>query len=176
MNRKYRTPLYLLTALVLVFSLATLVASCGGSTTTTSAPTGSTNTTAVVATTTAPAATGPIVIGYSGPLTGNGASAGQDYLNGIQLYVDKLNAAGGINGQQVQIMAEDDQMDPKNSTTVAQKLVDAKVVAVLGPAHQRNGHPDAEDLRRRRHPAVDTGKQSGRDRPRRQERLPRRPG
>ena len=133
MNRKYRTPLYLLFTLALVFSLATLVASCGGSTTTTSAPTGSTDTTAVVATTTAPAATGPIVIGYSGPLTGNGASAGQDYLNGIQLYVDTLNAAGGINGQQVQIMAEDDQMDPKNSTTVAQKLVDAKVVAVLGP-------------------------------------------
>ena len=73
------------------------------------------------------------MIGYSGPLTGNGASAGQDYLNGIQLYVDKLNAAGGINGQQVEIMSEDDQMDPKNSTTVAQKLVDAKVVAVLGP-------------------------------------------
>ncbi|MCL4369105.1 MAG: branched-chain amino acid ABC transporter substrate-binding protein [Actinobacteria bacterium] len=137
MNRKYQTPLYLLTALALVFALAILVASCGGSTTTTTAaPTGSTATTETTtagATTTAPSATGPIVIGYSGPLTGNGASAGQDYLNGIKLYVDKLNAAGGINGQKVEIMAEDDVMDPKNSTTVAQKLVDAKVVAVLGP-------------------------------------------
>ena len=138
MIKKLRTPLYLVTALALVLALAAFVASCGSSTTTTTAAstgsTGATGTTAAGATaTTAAAATGPIVIGYSGPLTGNGASAGQDYLNGIQLYVDKLNAAGGINGQQVQIMSEDDQMDPKNSTTVAQKLVDAKVVAVLGP-------------------------------------------
>ena len=137
MIKKLRTPTYLVTALALVVALAAFVGSCGSSTTTTTAPatgsTGATETTAAGAATTTPAATKPIVIGYSGPLTGNGASAGQDYLNGIQLYVDKINAAGGINGQQVQIMSEDDQMDPKNSTTVAQKLVDAKVVAVLGP-------------------------------------------
>jgi len=137
MIRKYRTPLYLVTALALVVVLVILVTSCGGSSTTTTAgatdSTAGADTTVAAVSTTAPAPTGPIVIGFSGPLTGNGASAGQDYINGVQLYVDKINAAGGINGQQVEIMAEDDVMDPKNSTTVAQKLVDAKVVAVLGP-------------------------------------------
>jgi branched-chain amino acid transport system substrate-binding protein len=138
MRNLNRKPLYLLVALALVLVLTAVVSSCG-STTTTAAPASSTTkapastTTAAPASTTTAAPAGTIKIGYSGPLTGNGASAGQDYLNGIKLYVEKINAAGGINGQKVEILAEDDVMDPKNSTTVAQKLVDAKVVAVLGP-------------------------------------------
>ena len=136
MNRK---AFLLVMALALVLVVAAIASSCGSTTTTTAASASST-TAAPASTTTAPPASattaapaGTIKIGYSGPLTGNGASAGQDYLNGIKLYAEKINAAGGINGQKVEIMAEDDVMDPKNSTTVAQKLVDAKVVAVLGP-------------------------------------------
>lgn len=136
MNRK---PLYLLVALALVLVVAAAAASCGSTTTTTAAPAttattagpATTATTAGPTTTAAPA--GAIKLGFSGPLTGNGASVGQDYLNGVKLYIDEVNAAGGVNGQKIEIMAEDDVMDPKNSTTVAQKLVDAKVIAVLGP-------------------------------------------
>ncbi len=117
--------------LVLTAALAFALAACGGSTTTTSGAPGTT-TAGGVATTSASSGE-PITIGFSGPLTGNGASVGQDYLNGVNLYLDKINAAGGIDGRQVTVMAEDDVMDPKNSTTVAQKLVDAKVAGVIGP-------------------------------------------
>ncbi len=108
---------------------------CGGTTTTTGAATsttaGPTTTGAQSTTTAAPA--GSIKVGFSGPLTGNAASVGQDYLNGVKLYFDKVNAAGGVNGQKIEILAEDDQADPKNSTIVAQKLIDAGVIAVIGP-------------------------------------------
>jgi len=117
-------------ALFLILSIA-LAACGGGDTTTTAAP--ASGTTAGEATTTSAAPAGPIKIGFSGPLTGNGAAVGQDYLNGVMLYLDKINAEGGVNGQTIEVVKEDDLMDPKNSTVVAQKLVDAGVIAVLGP-------------------------------------------
>jgi branched-chain amino acid transport system substrate-binding protein len=144
MRRLNRKSLYLGAALVVVLLLALALAGCGSSTTTaaptstsggatTTAAPDSTSTAPPASSTTAPPASGTIKIGFSGPLTGDGAVVGQDYLTGAKMYLEKINAAGGIKGQQVEIQAEDDVMDPKISTTVAQKLVDAKVVAVLGP-------------------------------------------
>lgn len=122
---------------IVVALLGLVLAGCGESTTTTAAPTQTTatptETTAAPTETTAAPSGEAIKVGFSGPLTGNAASVGQDYLNGVNLYFDKVNAAGGINGQKIEVIAEDDQADPKNSTTVAQKLVDAGVVAVIGP-------------------------------------------
>ncbi len=115
---------------IVVALLGLVLAGCGESTTTTAAPTA---TTAAPTETTAAPSGEAIKVGFSGPLTGNAASVGQDYLNGVNLYFDKVNAEGGINGQKIEVLAEDDQADPKNSTIVAQKLVDAGVVAVLGP-------------------------------------------
>lgn len=125
--------LVLLSLLSLLVALSLIVAACGGDEETTTTAGGSDTTAAPADTTTTAAPSGPIVIGFSGPLTGDGAAVGQDYLNGANLYLEKVNADGGVNGQQVEIQAEDDLMDPKNSTTVAQKLVDAGVVGILGP-------------------------------------------
>lgn len=111
----------------LVGLLALGLVGCGGTTTTV----GPATTGGGATTTAAPA--GSIKVGFSGPLTGNAAAVGQDYLNGVKLYFDKVNAAGGVNGQKLEILAEDDQTDPKNATIVAQKLIDAGVVAVIGP-------------------------------------------
>jgi branched-chain amino acid transport system substrate-binding protein len=76
-----------------------------------------------------------VKIGHVGPLTGGIAHLGKDNENGARLAVEEANAAGvKIDGKEVKfaLVAEDDQADPKVGTTVAQKLVDAKVVGVVG--------------------------------------------
>jgi len=74
-------------------------------------------------------------IGAASPLTGPQAHIGIDIKNGTQLAVDDVNASGlTIGGKKVklELLAEDDEANPTKATTVAQKLVDAKVVGVVG--------------------------------------------
>jgi branched-chain amino acid transport system substrate-binding protein len=85
----------------------------------------------------APTAAGgaEVRIGHVAPLTGGIAHLGKDNENGARLAVDEANEAKvQIGGQAVKftLVAEDDQADPKVGTTVAQKLVDAKVAGVVG--------------------------------------------
>ncbi|MGF7137515.1 branched-chain amino acid transport system substrate-binding protein [Paraburkholderia sp. EB58] len=77
-----------------------------------------------------------VLVGISGPLTGAQASEGKDNENGARMAVDELNNAGiTVAGSRVtfKLVSEDDQADPRIGVQVAQKLVDAKVAAVLGP-------------------------------------------
>ena len=76
-----------------------------------------------------------VKIGFASPLTGGQASYGKDNQNGAQMAIDELNASQPkIGGKAVkfELMAEDDQADPKLGPTIAQKLVDAKVAGVVG--------------------------------------------
>jgi branched-chain amino acid transport system substrate-binding protein len=76
-----------------------------------------------------------VKIGHAGPLTGGIAHLGKDNENGARLAIEEANAAKTqIDGKEVKftLVAEDDQADPKVGTTVAQKMVDAKVVGVVG--------------------------------------------
>jgi len=76
-----------------------------------------------------------IKIGHVAPLTGGIAHLGKDNENGARLAIDEANAAKiKIDGKQANfvLVPEDDQADPKVGTTVAQKLVDAKVAGVVG--------------------------------------------
>ena len=78
---------------------------------------------------------GIIKIGSAAPLTGAIAHLGKDNENGARLAVEEVNKAGlVINGKPVtlELLGEDDASDPKTGTSIAQKLVDAKVVAVVG--------------------------------------------
>jgi branched-chain amino acid transport system substrate-binding protein len=82
----------------------------------------------------APAGT-EVRIGHVAPLTGGIAHLGKDNENGARLAIDEANEAKiEIGGQPVKftLVAEDDQADPKVGATVAQKLVDARVVGVVG--------------------------------------------
>ncbi|SCK25346.1 branched-chain amino acid ABC transporter substrate-binding protein [Vogesella sp. LIG4] len=74
-------------------------------------------------------------IGSANPLTGPFAHWGHDADNGVKLAVDEANAAGlTLDGKKVsfEVQSEDDQADPKAATQVAQRFVDAGVVAVVG--------------------------------------------
>lgn len=76
-----------------------------------------------------------IKIGHVAPLTGSIAHLGKDNENGARLAIDELNEAGvEIGGKKVklELLSEDDQADAKTATTVAQRLVDAKVAGVVG--------------------------------------------
>ena len=76
-----------------------------------------------------------VKIGVASPLTGPQAHIGNDIKNGVQLAVDDVNAAGlTIDGKKIKLLlvSEDDEANPTKAATVAQKLVDAKVVAVVG--------------------------------------------
>ncbi|MBM3227494.1 ABC transporter substrate-binding protein [Candidatus Peribacteria bacterium] len=76
---------------------------------------------------------GPIKLGYIGPLTGDAASYGIDTLNGTKMKVDEINAAGGINGRQIQLIAEDGKCAGADAATAVQKLVNIdKVIAIVG--------------------------------------------
>ncbi len=76
-----------------------------------------------------------IKIGHVAPLTGSIAHLGKDNENGARLAIDELNEAGvEIGGKKVklELVSEDDQADAKTATTVAQRLIDAKVAGVVG--------------------------------------------
>ena len=81
-----------------------------------------------------------VKIGFASPLTGGQANYGKDNQNGTQMAIDELNAQGvTIGGKTVkfELLAEDDQADPKLGPLVAQKFVDAKVNGVV--AHFNSG-------------------------------------
>lgn len=78
----------------------------------------------------APAFADDITIGLAGPLSGPQAYFGSTWHNGFKLYVDKLNAAGGVNGTKILINQQDDKADPREGTLVAQKFCDDDKVVI----------------------------------------------
>lgn len=76
-----------------------------------------------------------VKIAFSAPLTGPQAHYGEEYKNGVVLALEDANAENPtIGGKPVtfELIAEDDQADPKTATQVAQKFVDMKVNGVIG--------------------------------------------
>ena len=78
------------------------------------------------------AANAQIKIGVAGPLTGGSASFGAQLKNGVEQAVADINAAGGINGQKIQLFIGDDRGDPKEGVSVANKFVADGVKFVIG--------------------------------------------
>ena len=74
-----------------------------------------------------------VKIGVTLPLTGFGASYGEDAKRGADLAVDQANAAGGTNGGKIQLIVEDDGGIAKTGISATQKLVGVdKVPVILG--------------------------------------------
>jgi len=94
-----------------------------------------------------------IKVGEFGSLTGSTATFGISSKNGIELFVDNLNAQGGVGGKKIHVLVEDDQSKPEEAATAVNKLIAQDgVVAVLGevassrslaaaPICQSNGVP-----------------------------------
>jgi branched-chain amino acid transport system substrate-binding protein len=73
----------------------------------------------------------PLKIGLIQPLTGSVADAGNAVKAGAEIARDKINAAGGINGRQIELVVEDGANDPATSATAATKLITADNVLAL---------------------------------------------
>jgi branched-chain amino acid transport system substrate-binding protein len=82
---------------------------------------------------------GPIVIGVSTPKTGVAATASEWEMWGANLAVEEINAAGGLLGRKVELLVLDNKCNPSEGVNVANKLVEAKVVAIEG-AHCSSVH------------------------------------
>src|SRR3954466_3700837 len=77
----------------------------------------------------------PIQIGYLPALTGPSSSTGVGINRGVQLAIQEINAAGGIDGRQIELITRDTQSDPTKAVNGAAELTHQKVSVVLGPVN-----------------------------------------
>ena len=74
-----------------------------------------------------------IKIGGVGPVSGEAATFGQSTKEGYELAVEEWNKAGGLLGNQIKLIFQDDKGDPTEAATVWTKLISQdKVVAIVG--------------------------------------------
>ncbi len=141
-----------LLAFSVALAMGLVVSGCGDKTTatTTTTTTETTKTTQATSTDAKPADAKPaeataaaatsgaptvVKIGQAAPLTGPQAHIGKDNDNGVRLAIDEINATKPtIGGKAVtfEVMSEDDQADPKTATIVAQRMIDAGIVGIIG--------------------------------------------
>jgi branched-chain amino acid transport system substrate-binding protein len=73
-----------------------------------------------------------IKMGVAGPMTGSAASYGTQAKVGTEMAVKDINAKGGVLGQKIELEVGDDQADPKQSVSVANKFIGDGVTWVIG--------------------------------------------
>src|ERR1700744_5656139 len=82
------------------------------------------------------AANEPIRIGYLPALTGPSSSTGVGINRGTELAVKEINAAGGIDGRQIELIVRDTQSEPTKAVNGAAELAHGeKVSVVFGPVN-----------------------------------------
>ncbi len=77
--------------------------------------------------------TGPIKIGFIAGLSGGDADTGNASLNALKLAASEVNKTGGIKGRTIEIIARDDQKDPKTALAAIREFDQLGVTAVIGP-------------------------------------------
>ena len=77
---------------------------------------------------------GTIKIGMIAPMTGSNAAYGNSMLEGVQLTIDEINAAGGILGQQIELVSADDRGDPTECMNAFNTMVSEGIKYVIGSA------------------------------------------
>ena len=104
-----------------------------------------------------------VLVGVSGPLTGQYAQYGADWRRGFDLALAEVNNSGGVGGRTLAYDFQDSQSDPRQAVALAQRFVaDPRIVMEMGdfssaasmaasPVYQRgklvqfgftNSHPD----------------------------------
>jgi len=122
-------------ALTLLLAFAVLLTACAGNETSVVAGDGSPSSSAA----SAPSESGStgnsgdtFKLGQYLPLSGNNATAGQTLLDGTKLAIEKVNAAGGLNGQQIELVYYDTTSSTEEAAKITTKLVEVdKVDAVI---------------------------------------------
>ena len=109
-------------SILLAGCLAVSLTACGGTKEESAAPAESGDS----------ASGGPILLGTISPNTGNLAAYGTAIMNGVNLAVEEINAAGGVLGSQIQVINADDQGDPTECMNAFNSLVSQGVGLIIG--------------------------------------------
>jgi len=99
------------------------------------------------------ASAGTIKIAVPAAFTGSAAGYGENIKAGVSMKVDEINAAGGVNGNTIEVVYFDDQCEPREAATVSTSIIeDPDIVGIVGhlcssahlaalPAYVREGIP-----------------------------------
>ena len=72
-----------------------------------------------------------ILIGQTAGFTGPVGAGVKETTDGATLYIDSINAKGGIGGQKIELISLDDKFDPKLAAENARKLIEEKNVVAM---------------------------------------------
>lgn len=119
---KLRRVLAIVMTIALTFGMVAVLASCGGNTEVNYAENNT-----------------KIKVGMSGPLTGGAAMYGIAVKNSAQLAIDEINAAGGVNGIMLELVAADDKHDATLVSTTYTTLYEGGCQLYLGTVTTKPG-------------------------------------
>jgi branched-chain amino acid transport system substrate-binding protein len=85
-----------------------------------------------------------ISVAVAGPMTGAEAVFGRQMKDGAELAVADINAAGGVLGKKLKLEIGDDQCDPKQARSIAEKFASAKISFVAGHYCSSSSIPASE--------------------------------
>src|ERR1051326_7408693 len=91
---------------------------------------------------------GVIKVGITGPFTGPYADPGSAIRNAGELAIEDINASGGVNGRQLQAVAEDDACDAQQGTQAAEKMLTEGIIAIVGGYCSGASIPESDILHR----------------------------
>jgi len=72
-----------------------------------------------------------ILIGQTAGFSGQVAAGVKETTDGALLYIDAINAKGGVNGQKIELISLDDKFDPKLAAENARKLIEENNVSAM---------------------------------------------
>jgi branched-chain amino acid transport system substrate-binding protein len=89
----------------------------------------------------------PLRIAVLFPFTGDLSDFGQPFLQAAELAVNQINAAGGVNGQPIELVQGDSATSPQQAVEEARRLIELEgVSAIVGPAGSGETLPVAESV------------------------------
>jgi branched-chain amino acid transport system substrate-binding protein len=95
-----------------------------------------------------------VKVGIAGPITGPDAKMGTDFKNGVSIALEEWNAAGGVLGSKIEAVVVDDQSDPRQAVSVANKLVNEGVIGIIGHFNSNCSIPASDVYERAGKPMI----------------------
>lgn len=95
-----------------------------------------------------------ISIAVAGPMTGPDAQMGADFRNGVAIALEEWNGRGGVLGMKIKSVLADDQSDAGRAAVVAKRLVQDRVVGVIGHYNSSCSIPASDVYHQARVPMI----------------------
>lgn len=88
----------------------------------------------------------PLKVGFVGTLSGRRSEIGVAGRNGMQLMIDKINEAGGVNGRPIQIVVHDNEGEPDKCRKILNTMMDDGIQFILGPLFSQMAEATLETI------------------------------